>query len=101
MSYVVPYLPASSRTVRLIPSAIPRDSETELSRRAAEILAHHAGPMRSLSIEPLQDADFADLKRFGLVLVQQACRQFPSATDQFTTCPLTPQVSPSAKDQAP
>ena len=101
MSYVVPYLPASSRTVRLIPSAIPRDSETELSRRAAEILAHHAGPMRSLSIEPLQDADFADLKRFGLVLVQQACRQFPSATDQFTTCPLTPQVPPAAKDQAP
>jgi hypothetical protein len=90
MACIVPYLPSSSRTVRLIDSTVPADgTETELSRRAAILLAQHHGAMRSLSIEPLQTVDFDYLKRFGLALSQDQCVQFRSATDQFTTCPIT------------
>jgi hypothetical protein len=90
MGYVVPFLPASSRAVRLIDSTIPPDgTETELVGRAREIIAEHSGPMRSLAMEPLGEAAAKYLRRFGLVLDQSGCKQFRSAVDRFTTCPIT------------
>ncbi len=89
MGYVVPFLPPSSRTVRLI--WIPLEQETELVRRARQIISEHSGPRRSLSLEPLTEEDDAHLRRFGLTLDQSACVQFRSDTDQFTTCPMTRQ----------
>jgi hypothetical protein len=99
MSYVVPYLPDSTRTVRLYPPMILLDGETELVRRATQIIAHHSGPMRSLAMAPLKDVDFAYLKRFGLALHEQECAQFRTATDQFNTCPVTRAVVPTPQDK--
>ncbi len=94
MGYVVPSLPASSRTVRFIDSTIPENgTETELVRRAREIIAQHSGPIRSLSLEPLAEADFNYLRRFGLTLDQSGCKQFRSDVDVFTTCPMAKQAS--------
>ena len=96
MGYIVPYLPESTRTVRLTEAIMPGDgTPTELTRRAQGILSQHAGAMRSLSVGPLQEADFNYLKRFGLVLVEAECKQFRSDVDQFTTCPV---LRPSAAE---
>ena len=87
-SYVVAYLPESVRAVRLLDIVIPLDgTETELTRRAEQILAQHSGPLRTLAAGALGDADFAYLKRFGLAL-QGDCVEFRSDTDRLTTCPL-------------
>jgi hypothetical protein len=93
MGYVVPSLPASSKTVRLIDSTIPENgTETQLVRRAREIIIQHAGPIRSLAMEPLAEADFNYLRRFGLTIDQAGCKQFRSDVDQFTTCPMAKQT---------
>src|SRR5262249_55968311 len=90
MGYVVPYLPPSSRTVRLIDSTIPESGEeTVPAARAREIIAQHIGPMRSLAMVSLEQADRNYLRRFGLSLDESACEVFHSAVDQFTTCPIT------------
>jgi hypothetical protein len=88
MGYVVPFLPPSSRTVRLLPVIIPPDAETELRRRAREIIAQHSGPMRSLATQPLAEADYDYLRRFGLALDLSGCAEFYSAVDRFTECSI-------------
>jgi hypothetical protein len=85
MGYVVPYLPESTRVIRLISSTIP-DLETKLVERARDLISQHSGPIRSLSMVPLAEADFSYLNRFGLALDEGDCTQFRSAVDQFTTC---------------
>jgi hypothetical protein len=55
--------------------------------------------MRSLAMAPLNDVDFAYLKRFGLALHEQECKQFRTATDQFNTCPVTRAVVPTPQDK--
>ncbi|MBI3934315.1 MAG: hypothetical protein HY316_06455 [Acidobacteria bacterium] len=101
MGYVVPFLPATARTVRLINSTIPRDADTELVRRAGEIISQHRGPIRSLAVEPLGEDDFAYLRRFRLTLDQSECKKFESIMDQFTTCPITRQNAPITEDKSP
>jgi hypothetical protein len=79
--------------VRLIDSTIPENgTETQLVRRAREIIIQHAGPIRSLAMEPLAEADFNYLRRFGLTIDQAGCKQFRSDVDQFTTCPMAKQT---------
>jgi hypothetical protein len=85
MGYIVPFLPDSTRTVRLLAVTMP-ESETELVRQAREIISQHAGPIRSLAISPLEKSDYSQLSRFGLALDAGACVQFRSFTDQFTSC---------------
>jgi len=102
MGYVVPFLPESSRTVRLIDATIPEDgTQTEPARRAAEILGQHAGPMRSLSVAVLTEDDYAYMRRFGLTLDQAACKQFRSDLDQFTSCPITRQAASAIEGTTP
>jgi len=91
MSYIVPFLPESTRTVRLMYPMIP-ESETKLVSRAREIISQHSGPIRSLAMEPLTEADFSYLKRFGLALAEQECVEFRSAVDQFTSCRVVRQA---------
>lgn len=93
MSYLTAYLPASTTTVRFNDLTIPPNGpETDLTRRAARMIANHTGPLRSLSSippgMPLSDQDRAYLERFGLAQVETACTQFATDVTQFTTCPL-------------
>jgi hypothetical protein len=99
VSHIVPYLPESSVAVRLFPVTMPPDGETPLTRRAAEIITQHAGPMRSLSLEPLQPVDFDYLQQFRLVLDEPNCIEFPSDVDRFRTCELHRQAASNPKDQ--
>ncbi len=87
MGYIVPFLPDTTRTVRLIGTMIP-DSETEMVRQAREIISRHTGPIRSLSAIPLEKSDYALLSRFGLAL-DEACVQFRTHVDRFTSCRVT------------
>jgi hypothetical protein len=43
-------------------------------------------------MEPLAEADFNYLRRFGLTIDQAGCKQFRSDVDQFTTCPMAKQT---------
>jgi hypothetical protein len=102
MGYVVPFLPASSRTVRFIDSTIPENgTETLLVRRAREIIAEHTGPIRSLSIEPLKEVDFEYLRRFGLRMNQEGCRVFRTDGDQFTSCTISKQTDSALTTSLP
>ncbi|HWP86135.1 MAG TPA: hypothetical protein VNN17_13150 [Terriglobia bacterium] len=94
MAYLVPFLPESARAVRL--SGMMPETETELVRQARVILSQHRGPVRSLAAAPLADDVYAPLARFGLLVDRQACVQFRSAADQFTSCPVVPAAA-SAK----
>ena len=95
MGYLVPSLPESARAIRLSPFTAP-EPETELSRRAREIIAEHSGPIRSLETEPPAETDFAYLSQFNLILDRGDCRQFRSAVDRFTTCRLARQTPPDS-----
>ena len=93
IGYVVAYLPESVRAVRLLDVIVPQDgTKTALAQRAEQILAQHAGPLRTLSGEPLRDSDLSYLKRFGLAL-QPECVEFRSDTDRLTTCALARESS--------
>lgn len=94
MGYIVPYLPESTRVIRLTSSTMP-ELETKLVQRARELISQHSGPMRSLAMVPLTEADFSYLNRFGLARDEGDCRQFRSAVDQFTTCRV---MRPNASD---
>lgn len=98
MGYVVPYLPESTRVIRLISSTIP-ELETKLVQRARELIWQHSGPIRSLAMVPLAEADFSYLNRFGLVLDERECKQFRSDVDQFTTCHVMRQTAPGSQSQ--
>jgi hypothetical protein len=100
MAYVAPYLPESTRAVRLSAAILPLDEETELVRRAREAISQHSGAMRSLAMAPLQPWDFEYLKRFGLALDEQHCAQFRSDLDQFTTCPVLRQPASEPQEAA-
>ncbi len=99
MGYIVPFLPASTRTVRLDPSMLP-GSETELVRRVREILSQHSGPIRSLAIAKPKQSDYSQLRRFGLALDEAACVQFHSLIDQITSCKIS-QADPSGWQRKP
>ncbi|MBI2956883.1 MAG: hypothetical protein HYY26_06195, partial [Acidobacteria bacterium] len=86
-SYVIPFLPDSTRMVRLTGN-MPLRPETELGREAVRMIATHPGPIRSLAISPLEDADREQLARFGLRLDESDCAIFHSRLDEFTTCRL-------------
>lgn len=97
--YVVPYLPESVRGVRLLGSVVQQDgTETELSRRAEQIISRHSGPIRTLASEPLKESDLAYFKRFGLAL-QGNCVEFRSDVDRFTSCPVTREPVPASQDK--
>ena len=96
MGYVVPSLPPSSRTVRLIDSTIPENgTETQIVRTARRIIARHVGPIRSLSMDPLGQTEFDYLRRFGLEMDEKSCREFRSDVDRFTTCALAKAACPN------
>jgi len=84
MGYVVPYLPESNRVIRLNPFTVS-EPETKLTERLHEQVSEHSGPIRSLAMASLTEADPSYLTRFGLTL-EGDCKQFRSAVDQFTTC---------------
>jgi hypothetical protein len=92
MGYIVPFLPSTSRTVRLSETNPAAEPETESFRHARAIISDHSGPIRSLAVEPLREIDYDHLNRFGLSLDLERCRQFRSDTDRFTTCPMTRQT---------
>ncbi len=99
MGYIVPFLPDSTRTVRLIGAMIP-ESETEMVRRAREIISQHMGPIRSLAIMPLAKSDYALMSRFGLALDEGTCAKFRTFSDQFTSCRMS-RAAPAGSQKMP
>jgi hypothetical protein len=95
MGYVVPYLPESNRVIRLNPFTVS-EPETKLTERLHEQVSEHSGPIRSLAMASLTEADLSYLTRFGLTL-EGDCRQFRSAVDPFTTCRVRRLSAPSSQ----
>ena len=87
IGYVVPFLPATSRVVRLN-SNMPLRLDTELGHQAMEVITRHDGPIRSLGASPLTARDRSQLSDFGLIMDQTKCEVFRSDADEFTVCPL-------------
>lgn len=86
ISYAIPYLPRTDRFVR-IAGNMPLEPQRHLGRRVAEIIRQHQGPIRTLSVVPIDDGNRARLRRFGLT-VQSECETFASHLDTFLTCDL-------------
>jgi hypothetical protein len=86
MSYAIPFMYRHDRFVR-VEGNIPLEPETPLGRRAAEIIQQFPGPIRTLSVAPVDDDARALLRRFGLT-VQTECQTFQSRLDTFVTCGL-------------
>lgn len=87
MGYVVPFLPGSSRVVR-IAGNMPLEPDTLLAQKVTEAVTRHSGPLRSLSASELSTFDYDQLKRFSLGITEKGCVTFASRFDQFTSCPL-------------
>jgi hypothetical protein len=86
MSYAIPFMPRQDRFVRLAGN-MALEPQTRLGRRAAEIIQQYPGPIRTLSLGPLDEDDQARLLRFGLT-AQSECQTFRSRLDTFLTCGL-------------
>jgi len=86
-SYIVPFLPASDRVVR-ISANFPLQMTTGLGLMAMEVVTQHKGPVRSLTLGTISQPDQFQLARFGLDLSETGCLTFRSRMDQFTSCPL-------------
>src|ERR1019366_8467031 len=94
-SYVVPFLPASDRVVR-ISANFPLQKKVGLGFLAAEmaIIDQYKGPIRSLTIGTVRSSDRFQLTRFGWDLHQPGCVTFRSRIDQFVSCPLVRSTVP-------
>ena len=93
-SYVIPFLAATDRFVR-IDGNMPFEPDRRLGRRAAALIAEFDGPLRSLVSTEAQGVaravrppERARLRRFGLDLVDGSCQSFQSKMDRFWTCEL-------------
>ena len=86
-SYVVPFLPASDRVVR-ISANFPLQMKSGLGLMVMEMITQHKGPIRSLTMGTVSSPDRFQLTRFGLDLNETNCVTFRSRIDQFTSCPL-------------
>jgi len=49
------------------------EPETEMGRRALDVIAHHSDPIRSLAASSFDETDYLQLSRFGLKLLQEDC----------------------------
>ena len=92
-SYVVPFLPASDRVVR-ISANFPLQMKSGLGLMVMEMITQHKGPIRSLTMGTVSSPDRFQLTRFGLDLNETACVTFRSRIDQFTSCPLVRRPTP-------
>jgi hypothetical protein len=86
-SYVVPFLPESDRAVR-ISGNFNLNRDTRLGRQAAELIANHKGPLRSLSKSTLGPYDLQQMSRYNLDIRDSGCVTFRSRVDEFTSCPM-------------
>jgi hypothetical protein len=86
-TYIIPFLPAEHRFVR-IGGNMPLEPDRRLGRRAATRIASFSGPIRSLNTREIDPAERARLRRFGLEVVDETCQRFPSRMDTFVTCEL-------------
>ena len=94
-SYVVPFLPASDRVVR-ISANFPLQKKVGVGLLATEmeIMAQYKGPIRSLTIGTVRSFDRFQLTRFGWDLDETGCVTFRSRIDQFLSCPLVRSTVP-------
>jgi len=93
-SYVIPFMPQTSRFVRLTGN-MPLEPSKPLGQEALSMILAHTGTIRSLAVVELNEQHRARLARFGLALAPQGrCEQFRSHLDTFTTCVLT-KIAPS------
>jgi hypothetical protein len=99
IGYVVPFLPASAQAIHLNAN-MPIDRSTLLGKQAYSMVARHEGPIRSLAVTALSDADHLELMRFGLVVSSGACETSQSHIDRFESCPLERLAGATAKSGA-
>jgi hypothetical protein len=88
MAYIVPYFPPEDRYIRL-GGNMPLEPGTLLGKRALEIIRQHTGPIRTLTLDPIEEPERARLERFGLTSAKDSCTTFHSRMDTFLTCSVT------------
>jgi MFS family permease len=88
MSYTIPFLPKEDRFIRL-GGNMPLEPEMLLGQRALEIIRTHRGPIKTMTLERIEEPERARLSRFGLVVTDDSCSTFRSRLDNFLTCPVT------------
>lgn len=85
VSFVAPFLPPSSRHVRLTGDmgiGVP------LGRRAVEILGSHAGPMRTLTEGELRPGIPGVLASLGFTVAAEKCEPVPTRAVTLSSCPV-------------
>ena len=65
---------------------MPLEPDTAMGRLALDRIGAHRGPIRTLAMEPLEDAERDRLGRFGMSLTPGSCKEFRSRMDVFQTC---------------
>ena len=87
-AYVIPFMPQTSRFVRLTGN-MPLEPSMPLGRKALSMIRAHTGTIRSLTVLELDEQQRARLARFGLAFAPEGkCQQFRSRVDIFSTCIL-------------
>ena len=87
-AYVIPFMPQTSRFVRLTGN-MPLEPSMPLGRKALSMIRAHTGTIRSLAVVELDEQQRARLARFGLACAPEGkCQQFRSRVDIFSTCIL-------------
>jgi hypothetical protein len=94
MAYAIPFLPKEDRFVRL-GGNMPLEPGMPLGQRAMAIIRAHPGPIMTMTLEPLEEAERARLQRFGLLLRDDSCTSFRSRLDTFLTCGVTRAQTPT------
>jgi hypothetical protein len=85
-AYAIPAFRPEDTFVRLSGN-MPLEPGTALGNLALDRIRAHRGPIRTLAMEPLDEAERGRLGRFGMRLaVPESCKEFRSTKDVFQTC---------------
>jgi hypothetical protein len=84
-AYAIPAFRPEDTFVRL-GGNMPLEPGTAIGRLALDRIRTHQGPIRTLAMEPLDEAERGRLGRFGMTLVPDSCKEFRSRMDVFQTC---------------
>jgi hypothetical protein len=82
-AYIVPFLPADSRFVRLDPNDSPVPPDRYLGPRILSLIQNHSGPLRILEVEKF---NVELLAGYGLTVNLNDCLAIQTYADQINVC---------------